>query len=776
MEISDERSGILDHVNRLNSKSQRLGADMRNEIAGLKKEVIDAMQRLRADLESDQPRNFSIIGASKSSNKTSAVDMDAFTEALSQMEKDGTKIITSLALLESLTFDRMDYRHSKIHDAHPSTFIWMFSNKFKQWLQSPEPIFWLSGKPGSGKSTLMKYLVDNPETPTMLRQWSGQNVQVIASYFFWINGTAMQRSQEGLLQSLLYELLRKCPELIEPTLPDAFKATILMNSDHKQPNHTWNRSDLLDAFKRLTQLELSGTKFCLFLDGLDEYEGDHDELIDLIRDLTKLEIKLCVASRPWNVFEDAFGNNQECKLYLQDLNKADIERYVNDKLRSRREFQRIQVNNHIEANEVVQEIIERSQGVFLWVVLVVRSLTEGLRNHDRLSQLHQRLRAFPSDLNEFFSHILKSMDSTYRVQAAHMCQVTLSAHEPLTPLAFWYLDEEEDNPDMALTMPIQPMTAQVLDYRMEEMKIRINGRCKGLLEVTTTEHDGNVTSHVDFLHRTVKDFLKTTEMQLVFAEWQHQGFNPDLAICKASLAVLKSVALTPPYPAIPSIFAPLGSFFNSARLFEKTGQMVPMDYFGELEKTITQHTALQPGEPKNYPWDYFGVRSLLELAVASGLRLFICARFNDPFHPVSNAERIKLLEYRGINLVRRTRDELNMFILILSLGPPVALNEKLQSVISGYIEHLGHDAMLDAMKEIAKYSEFSMKQGNLLSQRLSLVLSTELSSAEITDLLKALEKCSPPTWTATPTWTDTPTKRVRSKRLSLQSILRRWGV
>jgi hypothetical protein len=84
-----------------------------------------------------------------------------------------------LGVLESLNFDQMDFRHSKIRDAHPNTFSWMFSQHFKSWLKDPEPIYWISGKPGSGKSTLMKYLVDNCQTPIQLRQWSGSQKLVI---------------------------------------------------------------------------------------------------------------------------------------------------------------------------------------------------------------------------------------------------------------------------------------------------------------------------------------------------------------------------------------------------------------------------------------------------------------------------------------------------------------------------------------------------------------------------------------------------------------------
>ena len=74
-------------------------------------------------------------------------------------------------------------------------------------------------------------------------------------------------------------------------------------------------------------------KFCLFIDGLDEFKGDVDELLDIIKDISNSpNIKFCLSSRPWNVFEDALGKNDESKLYLEDLTRNDIQRFVFDKL------------------------------------------------------------------------------------------------------------------------------------------------------------------------------------------------------------------------------------------------------------------------------------------------------------------------------------------------------------------------------------------------------------------------------------------------------------
>ena len=66
------------------------------------------------------------------------------------------------------------------------------------------------------------------------------------------------------------------------------------------------------------------------------------------------------------------------------------------------------------AQDLVNEIQERAQGVFLWVFLVVRSLLRGLTEEDDIAMLQKRLRQLPTDLERFFQQILDSVDDVYQ--------------------------------------------------------------------------------------------------------------------------------------------------------------------------------------------------------------------------------------------------------------------------------------------------------------------------------------------------------------------------
>ena len=73
------------------------------------------------------------------------------------------------------------------------------------------------------------------------------------------------------------------------------------------------------------------------------------------------------------------------------------------------------------------EIVDRVSRVFLWVYLVVRSLTDGLTNPNRISDAQRRLKELPIDLGQYFLHILISLDSFYLHQASQLFRLALKA-------------------------------------------------------------------------------------------------------------------------------------------------------------------------------------------------------------------------------------------------------------------------------------------------------------------------------------------------------------
>ncbi|OQE26207.1 hypothetical protein PENFLA_c007G01162 [Penicillium flavigenum] len=429
---------------------------------------------------------------------------DGFDETLSNLEewlKASEKLSRQLKLLDSLSYRAIQERHSQIRESHAQTFEWAFDTQLSpdklsqssvyEWQKSGDGIFWVSGKAGSGKSTLMKFLCNHSLTHRALRLWAGPDQLMTASFFFWNSGTTLQKSQEGLIRSLLHEILQKHPALIEEVFPSESHEESEGSTNSKTIN-MWSRSQLINAFHRLANQKISSSKFCFFIDGLDEYQGDHVELVNLLCKLVHCNenVKLIVSSRPWNAFQVAFGDGKYSSLRLEDLTRNDISLYVHSKLEEHNVYRKCIREKTLEGINLVHEVVKKANGVFLWVYLVVRSLQRGLENDDRLPELHRRLQAIPTDLEKYFGHMLENIDPLYKFEAAKCFDIALQSKRALTLLTFSFLDEE-DPVHLALASPIKRLRLSEVNSRHQTMAKRLNARCQDLLEIITEKESPN---------------------------------------------------------------------------------------------------------------------------------------------------------------------------------------------------------------------------------------------------------------------------------------------
>jgi hypothetical protein len=523
--------------------------------------------------------NFSLsISATKS-------DFDELGNSVRNSLSAIDELAKEIAILTSLSFTSMEERHSRIVEAHCRTFEWIFRTKhlalsdprssiaLGSWLRSKHGIFWVSGKPGSGKSTFMKWLVQERQTIEALRQWAGSADLITASFYFWISGAPIQKSQQGLFRSLLYEILSQCPELIPTVCPERW-ALSACSADRLKQTSSWARPELAASLGRLQNSGIN-KKICFFIDGLDEYDGDHFDIIDILTNLADSSyIKICLSSRPWNCFEDAFGATADRKLYLHDLTRRDIELYARARL-GRMEQAAAFEQDTIALNTLISEIVGRAQGVFLWVYLVVRSLRQGMGNGDSVVILQKRLRSLPVDLELYFKHILTSVDPIYKEKVGSMFLAAVEANEPLSLLAYSFIDEED--PDFAIKLNSHSLQAEEIITRHSVMKRRINGRSKGLLEVATTPKEKPSNPQmVSFLHRTVRDFLQLKEINTMLSDMAPESFVASQALARASVAELKSGVLDPK--------GVTGRVFRLVRMAQKQSGIMDFAVLDELEK------------------------------------------------------------------------------------------------------------------------------------------------------------------------------------------------
>lgn len=467
-------------------------------------------------------------------------------------------------ILGVLQFWTMDRRKELIPKEHENTFEWILSEgpsvesslpaiNFTDWLSNNEPVYWISGKPGSGKSTLMKYISGSSKATSYLKKWASNTTLVTASFYFWSSAKdPLQKSSAGLLRSIMLQILRQCPDLIQHAFPDQWQERHDMGALRRFSQIDPTAAELLTAYQRISGLlPATKVKFCFFIDGLDEYDGEPADIVKLIDSLSKTEnLKACISSRPWPQFESEFGGNNPWKLYVHELTNADMGVYVADLFANNEIFQKIQEKGDVDG--LLKDIVAGAEGVFLWVFLVVRSLLNGLTDTDEVINLQQRLAMIPNDLEKYFDKMLLDLDPSMRGNLAEAFGTTLNAAEKLPLMSYWLI--QNATIDNVMEMKPESLLATMAADRLSEASKWLDRYSLGLLTANGIDvdcgHFSNLEEHqwlfgyrVDFLHRTVADFLRTADMQKMLSKWSVESFSVDLQIAKACLATIK---LTPP--------------------------------------------------------------------------------------------------------------------------------------------------------------------------------------------------------------------------------------
>ena len=89
-------------------------------------------------------------------------------------------------------------------------------------------------------------------------------------------------TQSGLFRSLLSQILKELPQLIPIVSTRLWESLSLFGGMIVR----WPEQELPQIFRLVMENLPSDTKLCLFVDSLDEFDGDHKALIRLFRDVT----------------------------------------------------------------------------------------------------------------------------------------------------------------------------------------------------------------------------------------------------------------------------------------------------------------------------------------------------------------------------------------------------------------------------------------------------------------------------------------------------------
>lgn len=579
-------------------------------------------------------------------------------------------------LLASLYFRQEYDRFHDINSAHKGTFEWIFrdspsaANKatwsnFDDWLRHHAGIYWISGKAGSGKSTLMKLLGTDKRSRAALLKWSVGSRLLILSFYFWSPGTPLQKSLEGLLRSIIAQALKACPELAEKIFPDRFEHRI---SDRHCPT----MQQLTRAFASLTAPGLVDDsqvpiKLALFIDGLDEFDAglmSHAELAAILTAAkNSSSFKAVLSSRPENAFEDAFVDCPNLRLHL--LTHNDVVKYVNENLRAHPRMIQLESQAPDKTASLVEEIVGAAQGVFLWVRVVVRSLLEGLQNHDDIGTLVERLHELPTDLEDLFRLMLQRVPHRYKQAMSKIFQLLSSVSEldsnlqeqmldteivPLTALGlkFAILESKE-----VMEAQIGQLTAEKAFQEIRSIDARLKTCCSGLVELRAplekahynpylssimestialkNEADDWEDSELHFIHRSVKEYISKEDVwQEILQQTDHEGFHAGTAFLQSLVMQAKAcsyeVNKCRSWNGLP--WDLVATALRIARTLEEERGTDQLDMLNALETALTKRCGLDWWD--TYQEDYIRPitwhDNFFSFAVRYGLRRYVQAR------------------------------------------------------------------------------------------------------------------------------------------------------
>ena len=370
----------------------------------------------------------------------------------------------------------------------------LHENGMSDFISTPEGchLVWFSAAPASGKSVLSAYVV------TALQQRS-----LVPQYFFFNFGDQHKRSVANLLRSIACQIAKE-NRAFRRGLLDLSKQGLRV--DKADTSVIWHK-----VYENLLFKMEHRRPFFWVIDALDECDSPKI-LLDLIRTCSNssVPVRIFIASRQTESIQmgvaKAARSLRLTKLekHSLDHNAQDIQRLVDQEVGHMRGSEQIK-------NLVVQKILARAEGNFLWTRLV---LDEIVYCHTA-SGIQETLDEFPSDMQKLYERmehaILKFPRKSSRLLAKALLRWTMGARRPMS------LRE--------LSQALEPDFPEILD-----LKRTISDVCGQFIRV-----DGS--DYVAMIHQTAREYLAQPRESELFIDVQ---VNHETLCIKTVSALLDS--------------------------------------------------------------------------------------------------------------------------------------------------------------------------------------------------------------------------------------------
>ncbi|KAK6956257.1 hypothetical protein Daesc_001531 [Daldinia eschscholtzii] len=421
--------------------------------------------------------------------------IEAATHGYLDHQAQGTLQPHSMAVLEKAQADKQDLKskcdtwlrppnmklihHNQIREKLRGTCDWIWSHPtFSAWNStsmdpsaSERRLLCIYGTHGCGKTVLASSVIES-------LKMKGNRV-----LFFAFSGADTSRqSLDDLARSLLAQLLQE-------SVPDESFESMRGLMSHGQPL----TFDLWTVFKKIT-ISASGPVYWI-IDGVDESKESSEEILNQVVDLLNAikDARAILLGRT-HVLKPIQQANHAIEI-TPNLIRSDIDSYINT------EIDKSRVLKSPEIRDLASKTLhDGSQGMFLWVKLMIGDLCRPSSEAETIQRLHNLPRGLQKAYQHLFLQLVEDLDNLDLRFAKRLLAFVIAARRPLKLEELQYVQALASKSDSKMLHEL-PLEA----YIIEDIVGKVLRTCGSCIKIT----DG-----VIFLsHISAKEFLTRPESE-----------------------------------------------------------------------------------------------------------------------------------------------------------------------------------------------------------------------------------------------------------------------
>ncbi len=354
---------------------------------------------------------------------------------------------------------------------------------------------WVKGKPAAGKSVLAGYVVNKL-----------QAMKHPCSFFFFKHGDREKSKLGTCLRSLAFQMAQAHgPVLAKLSTMQRDKVSL----DDENELAIWRKLFVSCIF------EAPIPTHYLVIDALDECANPDGLFNSMLAKLHKsAPLRIFITSRDNSELEKSFSSLGPALFHCESISEADTIPDIRCLVEAKAKSFNVQNEEHRVA--LVEKILAKSQGSFLWTALVLNELSTTYSEQE----ISEVLDEVPPKMEDLYLRVLDSMSRATRgrkLTKAILCWVACSTR-PLTTKEL----------DGALKLDVRDNFAKI-----EETITALCG------QLVTVDKFGRV----QMVHETVREFLLGEELDSEFAVRKSDAHTQIARVC---LSYLVSDEMKPP--------------------------------------------------------------------------------------------------------------------------------------------------------------------------------------------------------------------------------------